>query len=137
MPSTTSRQIENSLDRRSARRSGRLAETADGAGLPKGSASVVRQLERTGTRIWIRRGRQISRREALEAWVDIKEQRLGAKEVRVWRAPTREEPHFEQVDEGRKRPDVRSQKRSRPGSSSGPPKSRSRRPGTGVSQSEG
>ena len=85
-----------------------MAETADGAGLPKGSASVVRQLERTGTRIWIRRGRQISRREALEAWVDIKEQRLGAKEGRIWRTPTREEPHFEPVDEGRKRPDVRS-----------------------------
>ena len=136
-PATAGVMKRKSLERRSARRSGRLAETADGAGLPKGSASVVRQLERTGTRIWIRRGRQISRREALEAWVDIKEQRLGAKEVRVWRAPTREEPHFEPVDEGRKRPDVRSRKRSRPGSSSGPPKSRGRRPGTGVSQSEG
>ena len=67
----------------------------------------------------------------------IKEQRLGAREARAWRAPTRVEPKFDLVDEGRKRPGARSRKRSRPGSSSGQPESRGRRPGHGVSQSEG
>ena len=70
----------------------------------------MRQLGRTGTRIWIRRGRQITHREALEAWVDYKEERLWAKEGRAWRVPMRVEPQFKPVDEGCKKSDDRSRK---------------------------
>ena len=136
-PATAGVIKRKSLERRSARRSGRLAETADGAGLPKGSASVVRQLERTGTRIWIRRGRQISRREALGAQVATGEQRLRAREGRAWRVPMGVKPQFKPVEEECKKNDLQSRSRSRPGSSSARPKSRGRRPGTGVSQTEG
>ena len=86
-PATDGSAKRKSLERRSARCGGRLAETADGAGLPRGSASVMHQLARAGTRIWIGRGRQITRREALGAQVATGEQRLWAKGRRAWHAP--------------------------------------------------
>ena len=126
-----------SLSLRSARCGRRLPATADGSSLPRGSASVVSQLARTGTRVWSGRGRQIARREALGAQVATGEQRLRAREGRAWRVPLRGKPQFKPVEEGCKKPDLRSRSRSRPGSSSARPKSRGRRPAHGVSQTEG
>ena len=106
--------VTKSLARRSARRRGRLPGTAAGSGLPRGSASVVHQLGGMGTRNWSRRGRQVARREALRADAGNKERSPREKEARAWRVPHKREPHIDCGEEGRKRPDVRSRKRSRP-----------------------
>jgi len=62
-PATAGMRGAKSLDRCSARCGGRLPATTGGPSLPRGSASVVRQLGQMGTRIWSRRGRQIAPRE--------------------------------------------------------------------------
>ena len=64
LPATAGAVETKSLDRCSRRCGGRLRPTASGASLPRASASVVRQLERGGTKIWSRRGRQVALREA-------------------------------------------------------------------------
>ena len=83
----------------------------------------MHQLARMGTRIWSSRGRQTARREAFGACADNREQRLWVKEGRGWCVPTLTKCPFEPVDQERKKPEARSRRRSRPGSSSGPPKS--------------
>ena len=55
------------------------------------------------------------------AWTARRRERW-AKEGRVWRALTREEPIFKPVDEGRKKSGVQSRKRSRPSCISASPK---------------
>ena len=77
-----------------------LPATAGATGLPRGSASVVRQLGRAATRIWIGRGRRIARREALGAQVATGEQRLRAREGRAWRVLMRVKHQFKPFDEG-------------------------------------
>ena len=86
-PATAGVKERKSLDRCSARCGGRLPATADGSGLPRGSASVMHQLARAGTRVCIGRGRQIARREALAAQVATGEQRQWAKGRRAQHAP--------------------------------------------------
>ena len=129
--------VTKSLDRRSARCGDRLPRMGGGPGLPKGSASVVRQLGGMSTRNWSRTERQMACREALRADAGNKERRPGEKEARAWRAPHWREAHIGRGEEERKRPGDRSRKTSRPWSSWHRLKSRHRRPATGVSESEG
>ena len=77
-PQATAGSVERrSLSRRSARRRWRLPATADGSGLPRGSASVVRQLGGMGARSWSRRERQMACSEAVTADAGNKREETG------------------------------------------------------------